>query len=121
MYANEKPLIGCCVAVVAMPLTCMSLNAVESKTPATSESNAQMVQRGHAEVELLDRVAALEAKVTELEKKVNNQQRITLLAPGQLAPLSTVPPEGPAGSEAHEFNGSTFYVIPLAGSNGAPR
>jgi uncharacterized protein YlxW (UPF0749 family) len=117
----KKPLISCCVAVAAMQLTCMSLNAVESKTPATSESNAQMVQRVHAEVELLDRVAALEAKVAELEKKVNNQQRITLSTSGQLVPLSTVPLQGPAGSEAHEFNGSTFYVIPLAGSNGAPR
>jgi hypothetical protein len=92
-----------CLAVM-MSLLCMSLGAAQP-TPASSDAD------------LVRRIAALEAKVAELEKKAASPPLVFVTQTPLNVPGIRVVPETldlPAGSQAYQFNGSTYYVTPLA-------
>jgi hypothetical protein len=91
--------IGCTVAA----LFCMYLGAAESQPPAAKA------------LDVLQRVAVLEEKVAQLEKRIAEQPlpAYPIVPPGAtgvpgLKPVQPVPPGVP-----HTFNGQTFYIMPL--------
>jgi hypothetical protein len=97
--------------------------------PATEPSRVELSKRESEISSLKDQIAGLEKRNRELAKENEKlQARISeLKARGNIieAPLRVNPPavtprnslsvpdNMPRGSVPHEFNGSTFYVVPL--------
>jgi hypothetical protein len=112
------------VGVVATTLVCAYLIAAESKPTAAKTPDLQQ------------RVAALEDKAAQLEKKLEQVQQGYVLAvpptatPPQVAPrvpnapqatpgaplpaIPPTPPGVPPNAVPREFNGQTYYIVPLA-------
>ena len=104
--------VFCSAGAIAVALLCAYLNAAESQPAAANAPDLQQ------------RVAALEEKVAQLEKKLSQ------IRPGYLptvppaiaapngAPLVPAAPQLPPGIAPHavprEFNGQTYYIVPLA-------
>ena len=106
----SKTVAAFSVGVVSLPLLCPLLGAAPSKPADPSEA------------ELLRRVETLEAKVAELEQKVAKSPKIELgtqpflFAPGQIRSGNA---KMPAGAVPREFNGETFYLVPVSQTDGA--
>ena len=100
------------VGIATVALTCIYANQAKSDAPAN-----------HA-ADLLDRIASLEDRVAELERRLLNrglfQSQLSMTTipspiigqPTAPAPLQT-PPGIPPGSIPYQFNGGTYYIVPL--------
>jgi len=99
------------VAAISSSLLCVAFGAAESRPTVDSA-------RG-----LDERVAALEAKIAGLERTVTLLQvTAKMKQPLLVVPQPQVGPGAqkmPPGSEARQFNGSTYYLVPLGSSDGA--
>lgn len=84
----------------------------EEKAPAPADAAASL-ERRIAELERENR--ELKAKVKDLEALLPIQRM--LLNPGKLPPIIDLDPlqkeQAPKGSVPRQFNGETFYVVPL--------
>jgi hypothetical protein len=113
-----RPLVLCGVGVLGVALLGVYLGAAESPTPAVKAPD------------LSQRVATLEERVLRLEKLLSQQITsggVPLVAP-QVAPQTTPMPQGtapvpaapqlqpdiPRNATPFQFNGSTYYIVPLA-------
>jgi hypothetical protein len=104
--------IVCSAGAIAVVLLCAFLNAAESQPAATKAPDLQQ------------RVAALEEKVAQLEKKLSQVPPgyLPTVPPAAAAPNGTplvpavpqLPPGIPPRSVPREFNGQTYYIVPLA-------
>ncbi len=118
--------IACSVAVCGVLSLCVYLGAAENTLPAAKPPD------------LAQRVAELEAKVAQLEKKLEEQATRTYPAPqppsavlprvapfavpqtpGATVPQTTplvappVPPMDEPKGQPYQFNGHTYYIVPL--------
>lgn len=83
------------VALAACSVVGIWLRA--SETPKPNGNDAPVIQQ------LLDRVAKLEARVAKLEQR----------QPKMVVPYSQPVPSVPRDWERREFNGQTYYIVPL--------
>ena len=81
------------------------------KDPAQVIKSLQDLLKGYQ-----DENAALRAKVTELEAQVVRLQRKAVMVPQPGAPGQ---PQVPPGWQPFQFNGMTYYVVPLGEGQGA--
>jgi hypothetical protein len=109
---NLRVGVVCSVGAIAAALLCAYLNAAESQPAAANAPDLQQ------------RVAALEEKVAQLEKKLSQVPPgyLPTVPPAVAAPkgaplVPTAPqlrPSIPPHSVPREFNGQTYYIVPLA-------
>ena len=109
---NFRAYIACSAGAIAVALLCAYLNAAESQPAAPSAPDLQQ------------RVMALEKKVAQLEKKLSEipPGYLPTVPPAAAAPNGTplvptvpqLPPGIPPHSVPREFNGQTYYIVPLA-------
>jgi hypothetical protein len=108
----------CVSGAVVAALFCIYVNAAKSDVQVNIAPDA------------IQRITALENRVAELEKRLADQALFQYQRPtpaisdslGNLLPTPTPPqasPGIPPGSIPHQFNGSTYYIIPL--TKGAPQ
>jgi hypothetical protein len=109
------------VFIVAAGLLCVAPagQAEVAAPPAKSEREAKLERENAVLKQMVadaaDEKARLEAKVRDLERKLAQRrvQAVPTPRPGS-PPPATLPV--PKGAVPKEFNGETFYVIPLTGS-----
>jgi hypothetical protein len=104
--------VFCSAGAIAVALLGAYLNAAESQPGAASAPDLQQ------------RVRALEEKVAQLEKKLSQipPGYLPTVPPAARAPNGTplvptvpqLPPGIPPHSVPREFNGQTYYIVPLA-------
>ena len=93
-------------ALAAITLVASSVVGIwvaASETPRPSADGAPVIKQ------LLDRVAKLEARVAQLEQR----------QPKIVVPHSEPVPSVPRDWERREFNGQTYYIVPLDATRGA--
>jgi len=110
--------VVCSAGASAVALLCVCLGAAENQPSAAKAPDLQQ------------RVATLEEKVAQLEKKLNRvaiPPNYPLTVPPSVAPPATptpqgtprlpalpqVPPGVPPNAVPREFNGQTYYIVPL--------
>jgi hypothetical protein len=101
----SKPILVASAGIVLLPILSASLGAAPGKP------------EGESEAELLNRIEKLEARVSELEKKAAKpasfgvQTEPFFFTPGAVRSGDA---KMPPGSIEHQFNGGTYYVVPVA-------
>jgi hypothetical protein len=103
-------LMVCVLTALAVP-TRAADNSPTTR-PGVEEENAQLRKE----------IAKLREQLYEKDLGLNRlrlKQRLSALQPGQVVPppmalTPAVPPNMPKGSVPQQFNGSTFYLVPLA-------
>jgi hypothetical protein len=103
--------VVCSAGAIAAALLCAYLNAAEGQPAAAKTPDLQQ------------RVAALEEKVAQLEKKLSQipPGYLPTVPPAVAAPNGTprvptapqLPPGIPPHAVPREFNGQTYYIVPL--------
>ena len=103
--------VVCSAGAIAAALFCAYLSAAEG--PAAAKTP-----------DLQQRVATLEEKVAQLERRLNQVPPAYLptvppavVAPGEHAIVPTMPqlpPGVPPNATPREFNGQTYYIVPLS-------
>ena len=108
-----RPFILCSAGVVGIALVCVYLNAAESPTPAAKVPDLSQRVTTHEE-----RVARLERLLAE--PTIPGSPLVAPPAPTPTPGLPSVPaqpqltPSLPRNAVPFEFNGGTYYIVPLA-------
>ena len=98
------PAFWICLSAIGV----LAAQSVDSPNPSNSNTDQSVIQ------ELKDRVARLEIRVENLQNQLDELKRV------KFPPNLTLPepsregrPKLPPGSVPFEFNGNTYYLIPV--------